>query len=73
MCVLCGYILVLMSLCVCALYCCRLENHSSTKSCVIYWTIIKALSSYHQNKSGDNNVAEGVNTSNAAPATVAVR
>lgn len=24
----------------------RLENHSSTKPCVIYWTIIKALSTY---------------------------
>ncbi len=26
----------------------RLENHSSTKTSVIYWTIIKALSTYHK-------------------------
>lgn len=30
----------------------RLENHSSTKSCVIYWTIIKALSNYKAGQGG---------------------
>lgn len=29
----------------------RLENHSSTKPCVVYWTIIKALPEYHDKSS----------------------
>ena len=46
-----------------AYLCFRLENHSASKSCIIYWTIIKALSGYKQNKSFENSAAVATSSS----------